>query len=124
MNYDLLEYPENTDKKPSFGVITVDQWTAMTLPEKSKLIDDLWQIKGAAESLGAAWNVVRLLTSWGYTVEWIDGRCDDHVGGLWCDIQSGEKPKVDLKESIGYGVTLSESLCAAALRCVGLLALR
>ena len=103
-------------------MISVNQWEAMSLPAKSKLIDDLWQIKGAAESLAAAWNVVRLLTSWGYTVEWITN--PDKSGGMWCDIQPGEKPKVDLKDGIGYATTLSESLCCAALRCVGLLDVR
>lgn len=110
--------------RKQYGVISVDQWTAMTPAAKSKIIYELWQIKGAAESLSAAWNVVRLLTSWGYVIEWIDGRSDGHVGGLWCDIAPGAAPKVDLINSIGYADTLSESLCCAALRCVGLLAMR
>lgn len=109
-----------------YGVISVDQWTAMTLREKSKLIDELWQIPRAAESLSAAWNVVRLLTSWGYTVYWeqaIDGN-GNPMPAHWCDIRPGAKAKIHLEIGIGWGATLSESLCAAALRCIGLLALR
>jgi hypothetical protein len=108
------------------GVISVAQWERLSLPEKSKLIDELWQIKGAAESLGAAWNVVRLLTSWGYTVYWeqaINGK-GEPMTAQWCDVRPGENPKVHLEIGIGWAPTISESLCAASLRCVGLLALK
>lgn len=106
--------------------ISVAQWQAMSLKQKSKIIDELWQIPHAAESLGKAWPIVKLLTSWGYTVEWVHGVNEkgERCGGHWCDIRPGLAPKVDLQIGIGYGSTLSESLCAAALRSVQLLAMR
>jgi hypothetical protein len=112
--------------KQTVGVISIAQWTAWSQPEKSKVIDQMWQIKGACESLGAAWHVVRLLTRWGYTVEWVQAvnGNGEPMNAHWCDIRPGDKPKVALEIGIGWGPTLSESLCAAALRSVELLALR
>jgi hypothetical protein len=104
--------------KPSW-LISVATWQTMSLKEKSKLIDELWQIKDSAESLGAAWNVVKLLTDWGCSIEWIDdGK------GIYCLVDI-EKSKIGLaNDGVGYGQTLAEALCCASLRCVGLLDLR
>lgn len=93
----------------------------MTPAEKSKLIFQMWQFKGAAESLGAAWQVVRLLTSWGCEVEWINAT---EEGGIYCIIDITRPKMGNINSTVGYGATLAESLCAAALRSVGLLATR
>jgi hypothetical protein len=104
-------------------MLTVKQWEEMSLPEKSRLIADLWQLPRAAETLSAAWAVVRLLTSWGCQVEWMPAleeqpRLD---GSHYCLISCAGAKIGGLKDGVGYGQSLSESLCCAALRSVGLL---
>lgn len=43
--------------KEQFGILTTAQWTTLTLPEKSKLIFEMWQIPHACERLGATLKV-------------------------------------------------------------------
>lgn len=108
--------------KQKYGLITVAQWTAMPLSDKSRVIDQMWQIPHACERLSAAWKVVKLLLSWGCTIEWTppldeQGR---KLGGHYCLVDV-EHSKICLESGVGYAPTLSESLCCASLRCVGLL---
>lgn len=107
------------------GVISVAQWEAWSPREKSKIIDQLWQIPGAVESMGQGWKVVQLLLSWGCTVEWMPALEEDarKAHYHYCVIDT-ERSKIALKQGVGYGPSLSESLCCAALRCVELLALQ
>lgn len=111
--------------RSDYGKISVAKWTRMSAAEKSKIIFQMWQILGAVESLGAAWKVAQLFISWGCVIEWTPninyyGKvCDGH----WCYIDA-DTSKIALKNGVAHGQTLSESLCAAALRCVELLATR
>jgi hypothetical protein len=105
-------------------MLTVQQWEQMTPKERSKWIFELWQIPHAAETLSATWQVVSLLTSWGFSIEWMPALEEDarKKGYHYCVI-SGERAKIGgLKDGVGYGSSLSESLVCAALRSTGLLA--
>lgn len=106
------------ENKERYGVISLAQWEAWTPRQKSKVIDLQWQIPHAAETLGQAMKVVRLLLNWGCTVDWIPNKAQN---GIYCIIDVS-RSKIFLKGGVGFAPTLSESLCCAALRCVELLA--
>jgi hypothetical protein len=105
-------------------MLTIQKWEAMSPQERSRWIDELWQIPHAAEGLAAAWEVVRLLTSWGCTVEWMPAleEEDRSAGHHYCVISCEHAKIGSLKDGVGYGPSLADSLCCAALRTVGLLA--
>lgn len=103
--------PEPRKIKPVQPAIYADDWQKLDAVQKSSIVENVFQIGGAVDSLGSAWQVGKQMLERGFSFDWTDCGKD----GFYCLMDGPEA------RHIGWGKTYSEAICAAALAATGFL---